>query len=413
MYKHKILSWTAWMILALLFISCNKFEVDDDDRNIIIPLTKSEEAIRDVTTDYSLRLFDQIVTADNRNNVFFSPLCLTMLNAMLANGAKGETFQEIVETMGFSKDQQLNELNSYFATMVSAMSRADRSVDFSLANSMWLAHGFSTKNTFTNQLKSVYKADLYVVDFSRQSTISQINKWCSKKTSGMISELVSKLDDQTLMMLVDALYFQGEWKMKFKAEDNTEGSFTRLDGTTDPAVFMSMKTALLKGYADEEVRVVRMPYGNGSFYMEAILPETENFMGFIHNLSFARLSGWDENNTEIIDLKFPKFKESYDTGESIIGSALQKMGMKKAFTSSADFSAISDKPLWVDAILQKTAIVVDEGGTRAAASGLNKMRGADLVTYPKEIKMYFDRPFIYLIREQSTGVILFIGAKVK
>ena len=136
-------------------------------------------------------------------------------------------------------------------------------------------------------------------------------------------------------------------------------------------------------------------------------------MGFIHNLSFARLSGWDENNTEIIDLKFPKFKESYDTGESIIGSALQKMGMKKAFTSSADFSAISDKPLWVDAILQKTAIVVDEGGTRAAASGLNKMRGADLVTYPKEIKMYFDRPFIYLIREQSTGVILFIGAKVK
>lgn len=408
--------WTGWGILVLFLTlliihSCNEFETEENGARIIM-LTKSEESVRDVTTGFSLRLFDQVVIADSEKNIFLSPFNISMLNAMLANGAKEDTFREILEVMGFSDDFQLDDLNGYFSTMVSALSKADNTVNFSLANSMWLARGFSAKSAYSKNLKSVYKADIYNVDFSKETTASQINKWCSNKTSGMVPELVERLDGETLMMLVNALYFQGEWKLKFKAESNTEGSFTSTDGTTSPAVFMNMKTSLLKGYADNEVRVVRMPYGNGSFYMEAILPMTDDFKGFVHSLTQERLSGWAANNTEIIDLKFPKFKDSYDT-EGIISDALQSMGMKKAFTSIADFSGISDNSLWVDAILQKAAIAVDEGGTRAAAAGLYKMRSANLVTDPKEIQMYFDRPFIYLIREHSTGVILFMGAKVR
>ena len=412
----RILALSLAMLMSapclLIVQSCSIFEGEGNELQYI-PLTKSEEGVRDVTTDFSLRLFDHVVTADSGKNVFISPLCMSMLNAMLANGAKGDTYQEIVEAMGFV-EPKMDEVNGYFSTMVSALSKADKSVDFSLANSLWISRNFSAKSSFKSRLKSVYKADLYNVDFSKKATVSQINKWCNSKTSGMIPELVGQLNDMTVMMLVDALYFKGEWQLKFKPENNEKGNFFRLDGMTSPVTFMQVKTATLKGYADEEVRIVRMPYGNGAFYMEAILPQTDDFMGFVHGLTLERLSGWAANNTEVIDLKFPKFKESYNTGMDILVAAMQAMGMKKAFTPSADFSGISDNPVWVDAALQKAAISVDEGGTEAAVAGLYKLRKANNVQKdPKEIQMYFDRPFIYLIREQSTGAILFMGAKVK
>lgn len=378
----------------------------------VIPLTKSEEGVRDITTDFSLRLFDQVVSADYGKNVFISPLCMSMLNAMLANGAKGETLQEIVESMGFASPN-LEDMNGYFTTMVSALAKSDKSVDFSLANSLWLARNFSVKSSYKNQMKNVYRADLFTVDFGKKATVNQVNKWCSSKTAGMIPELVNQLDGGIMMMLADALYFRGEWKNKFKPENNVTGTFTRLDGTTASATFMKMETSLLHGYADNEVRIVRMPYGNGSFYMEAILPQTDDFKGFVHSLTRERLSAWSAHNTQIIDLKFPKFKESYDTGEGVLVAALQALGMKEAFKMSADFSGISDSGLWVDEILQKGAISVDEGGTEAAVAGIDKMRSANLVTEPTVTQMYFDRPFIYMIREQSTGAILFMGVKVK
>ena len=402
-----ILKAACLLFFMVSFVACEGLSSGEDSYGGIA-LTKSNESVRDATNGFSLDLFRQV--ADGSSNVFVSPMSLSMLNLMLANGAEGDTYREILQPMGLGT-RSLGEINDYYQLMMRSLSRADKSISLSLSNSLWTAKGVSVKSPYKRSLVNVYDADLFSVDFSSQASVDKINQWSNRRTNGQVPKLLDKVDGQTSMMLVNALYFQGEWTHKFKEEASAQGSFESLDGTSTQAIYMHQITNMLNGYADEEVCVVRMPYGNGAFYMEAILPLTD-YGNFIQTIDMEKLAKWSKDNTEYIDLKFPRMDFEFDSGDRLLTGALQALGMHLPFSAAANFSGISDDPLSVSAICQKSRINVDEGGTIAAVSGLAKLRGAPNLD-PNITEMHFNRPFIFLIRESSTGCILFMGAKVR
>ena len=403
-----ILNLTTLIVFLSVLFSCEGLRSDEEEYGGIA-LTKSEEAVRDATNDFSLNLFGQLATA-GQENLFFSPMGVTMLNCMLANGAQTETYREIVRTLGL-EGRTADEVNAYYKSILKALSSADRKVSFSLANSLWTAQEFSAKSAYRNTLKKVYGADVYSVDFAKQATVDKINGWSNSKTNGLVPQIIDRINGSTQMMLLNALYFKGEWTDKFREEANQKGTFSCLDGTTSQAVYMNQ---LRKGgYADEDVCVCRMPYGNGAFYMEAILPAVSaDFSVFVRSITQEKLVKWGIDNVEVTDLFFPKMDIRYDTGDGRLTAALQALGIKQAFSSAADFSGISDSPLYVDVMRQKSVISVDEGGTVAASNGLTALRGAPSIKEPVITTMHFNRPFVFLIRESSTGAILFMGTKV-
>ncbi|MBQ5434571.1 MAG: serpin family protein [Bacteroidales bacterium] len=357
-----------------------------------------------------MKLFGELA-ASGKDNVFVSPMGVVMLNLMLANGAEGETYNQIVGTMGMDRLTK-DEINAYYKMMYKALSRADKKVSFSLANSLWMKQDFSFNGSYKNVLKNVYSAEAYTVDFTKSATLDQINRWSDTKTSGMVPKILEYVNGATVMMLANAIYFKGDWTNPFKKEATVSGTFTSLDGTKQNVMYMCRGTKDLTGYADEEVCVVRMPYGNGAFYMEAILPATDDFASFVKGLSKDKLVKWGNNTTEAIDLQFPKMDVGYDTGDALLTGALMNLGMTLPFSNAADFSGISKNPVNVDVVRQKAKITVDETGTVAAATGLTALRGASghvsVIT-----QMHFNHPFVYMIRESSTGAILFMGSKVE
>ena len=391
-------------------VSCEGLSGDGGEKYDGIALTKSNEAVRDQSNDFSLKLFGELAVS-GRENVFVSPMGVVMLNLMLANGAEGETYNQIVGTMGMGRLTK-DEINAYYKMMYKALSRADKKVSFSLANSLWMKQDFSFNGSYKNVLKNVYSADSYTVDFSKSTTLDPINRWSDSKTSGMVPKILDYVNSGTILMLANAIYFKGDWTYPFKKEATVSGSFSCLDGSKQNVMYMCQVNKDLTGYADDEVCVVRMPYGNGAFYMEAILPTTDDFVSFVKSLSKDKLIKWGDNTTEAIDLQFPKMDIDYDTGDGLLTGALMDLGMKLPFSNAADFSGISKSPVSVDVIRQKAKITVDETGTVAAANGLTALRGSTFHE-PVITQMHFNRPFVYMIRESSTGAILFMGSKIK
>ena len=388
---------------------CNGLgQEEGNDTFTPITLTKSQQAVAAKGDAFALDFMKASVKSFPETNLFLSPMSVSMLTSMLANGAEGVTYSEIVKAIGMD-GFTIDQVNDCYTTLVAALLKADKSVAISLANSIWAAQGLDVLTSFKKQMTSVYKADVEVVDFGAPATLNTINGWCSTKTSGLIPKMFEDLDPQIQMILINALYFKGNWTVQFPKDQTGQAPFTTVTGAATTAEFMHVVSEKITGYQDGEVTVVRMPYGNGAFEMEAIMPAAKDFYAFLNGLTIEKLAQWDAVNTQKINLSFPKFKAEFDTDKQLV-PIMQRLGMNKAFTTLAEFGKMSTSNLYVSDMRQKTFVSVDEAGTEAAAVTVAEMRkNSD----PSEDVMTFNRPFLYLIREKSTGVILFAGLKVE
>ena len=395
-------------MMALLFPACDGLGQEQGNEVFEpIVLTKSQQAVAAQGDAFALDFVKATLKDFPETNFFVSPLSVSMLSCMLANGAEGQTYSEIVKAIGLG-NFTVAQVNDCYTTLVSALLKADRSVSLSLANSIWAAQGLNVLSSFKKQMTSVYQADTYVVDFGKQSTLTTINEWCSKKTQGLVPKMFEEIDAQVQMILINALYFKGDWKVQFAADQTKKAPFTTLSGQTVTTDFMFAGSEIFTGYRDSEVTVVHMPYGNGAFEMEAIMPAGKDFQAFLNGLTLEKLSRWDFANCGKINLTFPKFKAEFDTDKQLV-PIMQRLGMQKAFTYAAEFGKMSDTPLYVSDMRQKAFVSIDEKGTEAAAVTVAEMRKNGSAA----TELNFNRPFLYLIREKSTGVILFAGVKVK
>ena len=368
-----------------------------------VELKKAEKVARDNAFTFDLLRAVRKHTTDA--NVFISPLSVSMALNMTLNGAVGATADEIraaLREWGYSTA----DINAYCRELREALLRADPKTTIGIANAIWYRQGATVKAPFLEANRTYYDAEVQALDFSSPSATATINGWCAQKTNNKIKEIVKRVDPTTFMYLINAVYFKGTWTTRFEKKNTRSGDFRRADGSTQRAQMMCQAYSF--NYAEDELgQYLEMNFGNDAFSMVVMLPDGGRTTRDM--ITAMNSNRWEATmkrmNPEEIRLSLPRFKAEcdYQLQEGI----LPDLGMRLPFSNAANFSGITNAPLFISTIIHKTFIDVNEYGAEAAAVTINDMVGSSDPHQYKEFTV--DRPFLFAIREKSTGVILFIG----
>lgn len=377
-----------------------------------ITLSRAEEELAALNTDFAFRYLQVSNEALASNgNMLLSPQSASFALSMLGNGAAGKTLDEILDVLGFNKFT-LDEMNGYNQKLMKELGGLDNTTTMNFANSLWMDDVFNVLGGYKQAMKDAYQAEVNVLDFNQSTAKDKINQWCSDKTNGRIAHFLDEWNPDVKAMLINALYFKGKWYSQFKKDKTEEGSFTTASGESENVDYMR-QTINFQYIKNEKVSVVEFPYGNYAFRMYVVLPhEGVSLDEWIKDLSSAQ---WEtmlnDMKAQWLDIWLPKFRIEW---KDAITGILEKMGMQKAFDKEeADFSSLSDEHFFVYDILQATYLNVDEGGTEGAAVTGNTDITADLEDdkdqEKKVVEFRANHPFLFIIQEESTGSVLFLG----
>jgi serpin B len=356
---------------------------------------------------------------DEQGTTFFSPFSISAALAMTSVGARGQTLAEMQKTLHLPGDphEGFGDLIHRLNGSGPHAKRCRRPYELAVANAIWAQEGFPWRKEFANLTRAHYGAGMVETDFGKsEAARKRINDWVEEQTRQKIKELIGKgvITPLTRMVLANAIYFKGDWQTKFDKKDTKDSPFTLADGTKTDVPLMSVTSAFNYGVFDipsrsnEQVQVLEMPYAGDELSMLVYLPT--------HASGLNRLTGWltaerlarPELREQKVVVHLPRFKAQ--SGLSL-KPALVDLGMKAAFTSGgADFTGMSPhgEDLYISAVLHKAFVEVNEEGSEAAAATavIIKERESGLVSPPV---FRADRPFVFTIRENQTGAVLFLG----
>lgn len=350
-----------------------------------------------------------LYTKDDGNRML-SPYSAKMCLALLANGANGETKEEILNAIGIfdldAYNEEVKALLSRYETYAAALS-------LNTANSLWLNQSaFGGKGKFITDYREKM-ADFYsaeVREVTNENSVEEVNKWANEKTNGKINEILREEHRNFAAVLANAVYFKAAWKTQFSENLTAEGDFTNADGTTSKADFMHNTDTF--GYFEKDgIKAVKLDYSRCGEKEEYVSDDKFDFsMYFILSDEDVRveefLSSAEFTNSKV-RLAIPKFEFEYDISLTEI---LKSLGMQKAFTDDADLSAMLKESAKVDDVLQKTYIKIDEDGTEAAAVTAIMVKLTSAMIDERPIKEFIaDKPFSFAVRDNTSGEILFIG----
>lgn len=369
-----------------------------------IELTVEQEAINQKAQQFAWYLFQDVYKkkASKDGNILISPLSLNCAMSMLSNGAANKTLNEILVAMQFD-GQKMEQINEFYRLLKDEMGDVDRSVILKNANSLWYKQSIPVLDDFIVTNKKYYDADVRAEDFNDSKTVDLINKWCSENTDGKIDKIIDNIDKEMMYYLINAIYFKGKWKQQFSKKDTKTGVFTLADKTTVQTQFMNREIDNSPYFENDVFSYSALDFGNGAYQMFFVLPKENIEMGDVVNhladteLKF-RSTGYS------VQYMLPKFETAYEID---LIPVLSDLGMTNVFRSGADFSKLSEIKSFVSIVLQKTYLKIDEEGGEAA--GVTVV-GGEFAAGPSETVLFkLDRPFLYGIRETSTGTILFLG----
>ncbi|VBB46370.1 Proteinase inhibitor I4 serpin [uncultured Paludibacter sp.] len=396
------------LLLIGLLMSCKSTDEPTQNKEFKpIQLTVAQKARVSQDNDFAFDFLNNTIAAVDNSNVFVSPMSLSIALGMLRNGAQGETKTEIETALKMSGLSD-EVINSYYKIMQTSLPQMDSKTDLSIANSIWYKEGFSVKPDFLKVNTDYFNAYIKALDFSNQQlSLDTINGWCARKTNNLIPKVLNEIDPDARMFLMNAVYFKGMWVKQFNPESTIDYTFAN-EKNQQNTVRMMVKEDTVSYGKNDLAQFVDLPYGNGAFSMTVILPEygktTSDVLQSLNSESFnAMINSMEERKVKLFLPRF-KTKNTY-----ILNDALKSMGIKKAFNINAELDRISElKPLFVSFVQQDTYVEVTEEGTKAAAITTIGIYTSSL---PVEEIPYFvvNKPFIFLIREKSTGIILFIG----
>ena len=366
-------------------------------------LSASELALIESSNGFGLELFGQVVAEDERPNMVLSPLSATMALGMTLNGANGSTFDAMRATLGFAGLSQ-DEINASYRDLIDLLTDLDPEVQFVIANAIWANQEYAFHQAFFDAVSAAFDASAETHDFSDPATLAAINAWVDERTQGLIDSILDSLDPDLVMLLANAIYFDGAWTNQFDADDTRRQSFTRPDGSTVEVDMMHMSGVELPLGGGPGYAAVEMPYGGEAYSMVVAVPWEGDARALAASLDQAAWDALIDGLTpqELDALAIPKLTLEYDAW---LNDALKAMGMEVAFAPGADFTGLSPDgdQMCIDFVRQKTFVEVDERGTRAAAVtavGIGPTSFTGLIA---------DRPFVFAIRERLSGTILFIG----
>ncbi len=376
-----------------------------------IELTEREKTVIEKNNTFAFELLRTVWLDGNKDeNILISPFSATLALAMLNNGAEGNTREQIHEVLGYGNLTR-EELNGYFMKMLTALQDMDPRVTLETGNSIWIEQTFPALDSFVKVNRTYYEAEVYNKDFYDPQTLQKINNWCSEKTHGKIPFLLDEINKDNIMYLINALYFKGVWTVPFDKANTKDEKFSNNDGSTPLLPTMNNELLINHSYHDK-FALAELPYGNEAFSMVILLPhEDTSLASVIRELSVEQWkSAVNSLNGKTITLKVPRFKMEYK--RDLINDLIS-MGMEDMCSVDADFTSIHPTaPLKVSQVLQKTYAGINEEGTEAAGVTSVSMSFTSTGNEKPEVrnnKFYVNRPFMYFIKENSTGTIFFTG----
>ena len=381
---------------------------EEVDESFLI-LSDAQHEMVNNNNSFAFSLYNKTMGMNSR---VVSPLSVTYLMSMLANGADGETQKQILATLGWAgegiQQPSLQDINDYSRMLIEKTARLDKAVTVEIANYVAVNKEFKLNSKFQKSVERDYKAGVESLNFTSPSTLKRINDWCNDRTHGMIPSIINELDPDAVSYLMNAIYFNGTWKDKFSKEETKQEMFR---GYTRDIQYVDMMHRHGEYfYADGDgYSAVSIPYGNGAFRMTVILPSEGSFlrdvMASMDGGKFQALQRSMEKCN--VDLKIPRFTTEVDLPLNDIISAL---GAPLIFSSQADFSQFARGDFYVSKMFQKAKIEVSEEGTKAAAvTAAIMMMSAMRPEKKRNVVFHADSPFAYIISENSTGSIYFMG----
>ncbi len=364
-------------------------------------------------TAFAFKIYQALREKDG--NLFYSPYSISEALAMTYAGANGETEQEIAEALSFILSQErlhpaFNSLDLQLKQRgEGAKGKDGEGFRMNVVNAIWGQRDYKFLDQFLDVLAQNYGAGLRIVDFIGQTEQSRatINNWVSDQTEEKIKDLIPQgaLNELTRLVLTNAIYFNAAWQYPFKEEKTANGAFHLLNGS-DVTVPMMKQTESFRYAEGDNYQAVELPYDGRELSMVILLPKAGNFDIFERSLSAEVVKDIIGNlKTSQVVLTMPKFEYESTLG---LKDSLTALGMGVAFTENADFSGMNgNRDLFIQDVLHKAFVSVDEAGTEAAAATAVIVGLTSMPIGPFEFKM--DRPFVYLIRDIQTDSIIFVG----
>ena len=400
-----------WRVLPMVGVACMMAGCDDSENNVSpeenerksVSLTRSEQELVTANNDFAFNLFR---VADTQNSTILSPISITYALGMLNNGAAGETQAQINKVLGFG-ETGAEGINAFCKKMLTEAPNLDKSTKVLISNTIYMNKGYELKPLFVSKANDCYHAEPETRNFADGKTLDVINQWASDHTEKMIEKVLDKdsFDPSAISYLLNAIYFKGVWSQKFDKENTRDEAFKMETGEEKQLPIMHQEQEFY--YAeDDDCQVLRLPYGNKAYSMTILLPkEGKTVRDLVKTLNKDTWERYQRIGSAIVDVKLPRFESNTDL---TLDKIMATLGMPNAFNPNlAEFPEFCNVPTYIDMMKQVARIKVNEEGTEAAAVTVIFVKLANAA--PRRVSFHATRPFLYIISEQSTGAIFFIG----
>ena len=437
--KRQVLSILIVMVAGGMLFSCSSDQADEIGEakmavNMLgearpIMLTQEQRQFANDNNGFTLRFLKTVNETDVSGKSFiYSPLSITYVLGMVNDAATGQTERELEQTLGFHEGG-IQAVNDYCKNLIDNLPKVDKKVTLNIANAIFVNRHYRLKEQFQKDMQEDYDAQAETLDFSSPETLGHINGWCDDKTNGMIPTTLDEVDPDMASYLLNAIYFKADWASKFDPKNTKTESFNAEKGSID--LPMMHQNVLINYKENDTYTAIMMPYGDDYWNMTVMLPKegktTDDVINYLAGTVYYKTEGDPESGYYVpyeVDLKLPRFETMSDTEdlarkdtdvpqESGLITLLKKMGIQLAFDPFCEeICNMCELPVYISMMRQKAKIKVNEEGSEAAAVTVAGAReeslGSDVRPNPKAT-FHANRPFVYVIREASSGVILFVG----
>jgi serine protease inhibitor len=367
--------------------------------------------------EFGFRLLNAVQKTIPSGNVVLSPVSAALDLSMVLNGADGQTRQEMQSALSLS-GWELGAINEANAQLIKLIRTPADSITLSVADSLWAdSRRVRLRPDYVKQTQAWYDAEMTDIDFSDPAAATRINGWASKETHGRIAKVIDRIDPADLLLLLNAVYFKGQWTHKFDKAQTQQRDFTLAGGSTKQVPRMS-QSGRFDYFETPQLQAIRLSFGNGDLAMEVLLPAKSSSLGALEaQLTAEHWTNWQaQYSPRPGTIELPRFelKSNYRLNEP-----LQALGMTRAFhPDGAQLTGMfSSAPgqlrtsrFVISSVVQSTYWKVDEEGSEAAAVTTTGIRAAAVARPVQPFRMIVDRPFFCAIEDRRSGALLFVGA---
>ena len=382
----------------------NVFVIEGENSLDVTPQT-----IIDANNNFAIDFYSKVAqSAEYQDkNVFYSPLSISIAFALVLEGARGQTAEEIRNVFQLPQDDQSRR--TVYAALQGDLNDNQGNYTLSTANALWIKEGYNLTEDYVRMARESYQSEVVSVEIPSEEARTMINEWVESKTNDKIKDLIPQgvLNDLTRLVITNAIYFKGTWVTEIDEKDTQDAEFHVSSGTTAQVPMMNLQEAHFRYAENDLLQILELPYQGKKVSMLIILAKDQDDIAVVEQtLSTENLQSWKEGLRNVtVNVSIPKFKVQADYS---LGKVLSEMGMPTAFSpNSADLSGITtEEKLYIQAALHKAFVEVNEEGTEAAAATAVVVGTESVHVYPT---FRADHPFIFIIHDSDTGNILFLG----